>query len=164
MGDSRVSPRPGQESAWDYPRPPRLEATRRHLRVKFGGLTIAETTEALRVIETSHPPVYYFPLQDVDQRRLRKGIARSFCEFKGRAVYWDLRVGNRESVNAAWSYPRPARSYEALAGRIAFYPGRVDACFVDGELVAAQAGDYYGGWITSHVAGPFKGGGGTRSW
>ena len=164
MGDLRTPPRPGQESVWDYPRPPRLEATSRHLRVVFAGITIAETTEALRILETSHPPVYYFPLADIDQRRLRKGAGRSFCEFKGRAVYWDLRVGNRESVNSAWSYPRPARPYEALAGRIAFYPGRVDACYVDGELVAAQPGDYYGGWITSHVAGPFKGGGGTHSW
>lgn len=164
MRDFRVPPRPGQESVWDYPRPPRLEACRRHLRVEFGGVTIAETRQALRVLETSHPPVYYFPPADVEDRYLLKGAGRSFCEFKGRAIYWDIRAGGREAVNAAWAFPRPARPYEAMAGMIAFYAGRVDACYVDGERVESQPGDYYGGWITSHVVGPFKGGGGTQSW
>lgn len=162
--DLRSPLRPGQESVWDYPRPPKMEATKRLLRVEFAGLTIAETTKGLRVLETSHPPVYYFPIEDVDLRYLRKGTARSFCEFKGRAVYWDLRAGGRESVNAAWGFPRPARSYEALAEHLAFYAGRVDGCFVDGERVDAQPGTFYGGWITSHIAGPFKGGGGTQGW
>jgi len=164
MRDYRVSPGPGQESVWDYPRPPALDATSRPLRVEFAGITIAETTAAFRILETSHPPVYYFPAQDVEQRYLFRGTGRSFCEFKGRASFWDIRVGDREAVNAAWCYARPAKIYEALAGMFAFYPGKVDACFVDGERVEAQPGEFYGGWITSHVAGPFKGGGGTRGW
>jgi uncharacterized protein (DUF427 family) len=162
--DLRTPPGPGQESVWDYPRPPRLEATARRLRVEFAGITIAETQKALRVLETSHPPAYYFPLEDVDLRYLRKGVGRSFCEFKGRAIYWDLRAKGVESANAAWSFPRPARPYEALADYLAFYPGRVHACYVDGERVEAQPGGFYGGWITSHVAGPFKGGGNTSGW
>ena len=164
MRDYRVPPRPGQESVWDYPRPPRLEASSRRLRVEFGGEIIAETESAFRILETSHPPVYYFQPDDVVKRFLFRGSGRSFCEFKGRASYWDVRVGDREAVNAAWSYPRPAKAYEALAGMIAFYAGKMDACFVDGERVQAQPGAFYGGWITSHVVGPFKGGGGSQSW
>ena len=164
MRDYRVPPGPGQESVWDYPRPPLLEATTRHLRVEFRGKTIAETREAFRILETSHPPVYYFPEADVDRRFLFRGTGRAFCEFKGRAAFWDVRVGEHEAVNAAWSYPRPAKRYEALAGMLAFYSGRMDACFVDGERVQAQPGDFYGGWVTSHVVGPFKGGGGTQGW
>ena len=161
--DLRTPPRPGQESAWDYPRPPKLEAAEHVLRVEFGGVIIAETTSGLRVLETSHPPTYYFPIDDIEMRYLRKGTARSFCEFKGRAVYWDLRVGKHESLNAAWSYPRPARSFEALANPVAFFPRRVDACFVDGQRAEPQAGGFYGGWITPHVSGPFKGGG-SENW
>ncbi len=164
MRNFRVPPGPGQESVWDYPRPPALDATRRKLRVEFGGAIVAETKRALRVLETSHPPVYYFPKADIDMRYLFRGTGRSFCEFKGRAAYWDLRVGERESVNASWSYPRPAKGYEALADMFAFYPGKVEACYVDGERVESQPGTFYGGWITSHVAGPFKGGGGTQGW
>lgn len=164
MRDYRVPPRPGQESVWDYPRPPRIEATSRRLRVEFAGKIIAETTAAFRILENSHPPTYYFPPEDVDQRFLFRGTGRSYCEFKGRAAYWDVRVGSREAVNAVWSYPRPAMPYEALAGMFAFYAGKMDGCFIDDERVEPQPGEYYGGWISSRVVGPFKGGGGSQSW
>ena len=164
MRDYRVLPRPGQESVWDYPRPPRLEESSRLLKVEFAGKTIAETTSALRVLETSHPPTYYFPVEDVDEHFLFRGTRRSYCEFKGRAAYWDVRVGEREAQNAVWAFPRPAKSYEALAGMYAFYAGKMEACFVDGELVEPQMGELYGGWITSHVVGPFKGGGDRKNW
>lgn len=160
----RISPGPGQESVWDYPRPPRLEATTKHLKIIFNGEVIAETTRAYRVLETSHPPVYYIPQEDIRMEFLAPTRQRSFCEFKGEAVYWDITVGQSKSHNAAWSYPRPTRGFESIAGHLAFYASRVDSCLVDGEEVQAQAGDFYGGWITSDVVGPFKGAPGTRGW
>ncbi|MGH9039397.1 MAG: DUF427 domain-containing protein [Acidimicrobiia bacterium] len=154
----------GTESVWGYPRPPRVEASDEHVTVHLGGLVIAETRRALRVLETSHPPVYYLPPGAVAPGVLRAEAGCSFCEFKGMAAYWTARVGDRSVEMAAWSYPEPAAGYEALARHVAFYPGRVDACFVDGEAVAAQPGDFYGGWITSRIQGPFKGGPGTAGW
>jgi uncharacterized protein (DUF427 family) len=160
----RTEPGPGQESVWDYPRPPRVEPTPKLIRVVFNDVTVAETQRALRVLETSHPPVYYIPPEDV-QRDLLTGTARrSLCEYKGQAVYWTLTVGDQVAENAAWSYPRPATGYEALANHLAFYPGQVDACYAGDERVQAQAGDFYGGWITSDIVGPFKGGPGTVGW
>ncbi len=152
------------ESVWEYPRPPRVETSSRLLRVVFAGETIAETGRALRVLETSHPPVYYIPLADIREDVLVPSARRTWCEYKGEASYYDVVLGERLAPAAAWHYPRPARGYEALAGHVAFYPGRMDACYVDGELVAAQAGDFYGGWITGDVVGPFKGGAGTQEW
>jgi uncharacterized protein (DUF427 family) len=154
------------ESVWDYPRPPRLEATSRELRVIHGGATIAETRRGMRILETSHPPVYYFPPQDVAMHLLRPSRRRgSFCEFKGVASYWDLVVeGSLPVADVAWSYADPSRAYLGLRDDLAFYASRVDACFVDGEQVVPQPGDFYGGWITSHVAGPFKGAPGTLGW
>ncbi len=160
----RIEPADGQESVWDYLRPPRLEPTMRHLRVVFNGETIAETRRGLRVLETSHPPVYYFPQEDVRLEYLSSTRRMSFCEFKGAASYWTLKVGERVSENAAWSYGDPLPGYEALKDHLAFYAGRVDACYVDGEQAIPQEGDFYGGWITSHVVGPFKGGPGTWEW
>jgi uncharacterized protein (DUF427 family) len=157
-------PLPGQESVWDYPRPPRLEATTRHIRVVFNGETVAETRRGLRVLETSHPPVYYFPQEDIRMEFLAATARKSFCEFKGAASYWTLRVGDRVSENAAWSYPNPQPGYEAMKDHLAFYASRVDACFVDDEQVTPQEGDFYGGWITSQVVGPFKGALGTWEW
>jgi len=155
------------ESVWDYPRPPRLEATLRELRVVHRGVTVAETRRGMRILETSHPPVYYFPPQDVAMRLLRPSRRRgSFCEFKGVADYWDL-VGVPPAPNVAdvaWSYADPSKAYVGLRDFLAFYASRVDACFVDGEQVAPQPGDFYGGWITSHVTGPFKGAPGTLGW
>jgi uncharacterized protein (DUF427 family) len=153
----RAVPDPGQESVWDYPRPPRLELTGRHVRVEFSGVTIANSTRSYRVLETSHPPAYYIPPDDVRSEFLVAVPHRTFCEFKGQASYWDVRAGERRSANAAWSYASPTREFTAIASYFAFYPSRVDACFVDDEPVQAQEGDFYGGWITSKIVGPFKG-------
>ncbi len=155
---------PGEESAWDYPRPPRLERTGARLRVVVGGVTVAETTRGFRVLETSHPPNYYFPPDDVVPGVLRPATGSSFCEWKGRARYYSVEAGGRVAEHAAWSYETPSPAFEPIAGFVAFYAGRVDACSVDGELVVPQPGGFYGGWITSRVRGPFKGGPGTRGW
>ncbi len=159
------------ESVWDYPRPPRLEPARVALEVTHGGVCLAKTSRGLRVLETSHPPVYYFPPEDVRMDLLRRAGGRgSFCEFKGGAVYWDLELptalaGEGAVVpEVAWSYPEPVPAFAALRGFLAFYASRVDSCTVDGERVQGQAGDFYGGWITSRVRGPFKGAPGTRGW
>ena len=152
------------ESVWDYPRPPRAEPTSRRVRVVFNGVTVADSTRAVRVLETSHPPVYYLPLEDVAAEHLQPSRRRTFCEFKGEACYYDLEVEGRVAEDAAWYYPQPGGAYEALRGYVAFYPGRVDECYVDDERVQAQDGDFYGGWITSDITGPFKGGPGTVGW
>jgi uncharacterized protein (DUF427 family) len=161
---TRVEPQPGQESAWDYPRPPALESTTAHLEVVFGGVTIADTRRAYRVLETSHPPNYYFPPDDVVPDALVRVDGSSFCEWKGRAHYFDVRSGDRVAVRAAWGYDAPSERFAAIRAYVAFYPGLVDACFVDGERVTPQDGGFYGGWVTSTVVGPFKGGPGTRGW
>jgi len=160
----RAEPGPGQESAWDYPRPPALEPTTAHLVVVFGGATIAETRRAYRVLETSHPPNYYFPPDDVVEGAVAAVEGASFCEWKGRAHYFDVRGGDHVVERAAWGYDAPSERFAAIRGYVAFYPVAMDACFVDGELVIPQDGGFYGGWITSKVAGPFKGGPGTRGW
>ncbi len=146
-----------KESVWDYPRPPRLEETAKRVRVVFAGQVIADSTRALRVLETSHPPVYYIPREDVRAEFLvASGTRRSFCEFKGYASYWSLDVNGTLSKDAAWSYEKPARGYESIQGYLAFYAGAVDECLVDEERVEAQPGIFYGGWITSDIVGPFK--------
>jgi uncharacterized protein (DUF427 family) len=160
----RVEPGPGQESVWDYPRPPRVEPSTRHVVVRFGGMTIADTRQAVRVLETSHPPVYYVPPHHVRLELMKLNAVHTHCEYKGMASYYDLSLDGRTVRNVAWVYPDPLPGYEALRGQIAFYPGRVDEAFVDGERVAPQEGDFYGGWITSEVVGPFKGGAGTWTW
>lgn len=160
----KIKPEAGQESVWDYPRPPKLEPTSKHLKIVCGGEIIAETTRAFRVLETSHPPVYYFPPEDVRMEFLTKAAGASFCEWKGRAGYYDLRVGEKSVANAAWYYAAPTESFAAIKDYIAFYPSKMDACFVNDELVQSQQGDFYGGWITSEIVGPFKGGAGTWGW
>lgn len=155
---------PRTESAWEYPRPPRVEPTSRHIRVVFRGVTIAETRRALRVLETGHPPTYYIPPDDVHTEFLTPSDHATYCEFKGVAHYWTVRVRDREAPKAAWSYPEPRQEYQALRNYLAFYASRVDACYVDGEMVEPQPGDFYGGWITSDIVGPFKGGPGTEGW
>jgi uncharacterized protein (DUF427 family) len=132
--------------------------------VVLGGELIAETTRGLRVLETSHPPNYYFPPEDVLPGALEPTKGASFCEFKGRAHYFAVRGGDRVAHEAAWGYDHPSPAFEALAGHVAFYAGRMDACYVDDELVVPQPGGFYGGWITSDVVGPFKGSPGTRAW
>ncbi|MDQ3528440.1 MAG: DUF427 domain-containing protein [Actinomycetota bacterium] len=160
----RIKPGPGQESVWDYPRPPRLEPNARRLRVVLGGLTVADTQAGWRVLETSHPPVYYLPRAAFRQCRITDTASTTFCEFKGRATYATLEAGGRVEGDAAWFYASPSAGFEPLQDHLAVYPGRMDACFVDGEQVNPQAGDFYGGWITSSVVGPFKGGAGTWGW
>jgi uncharacterized protein (DUF427 family) len=164
MGRQRIEPGPGQESVWDYPRPPRLEDSEKHVKVVFGGVTLAYTTRAKRVLETSHPPVYYVPPEDVRMEHLVLAKGTSFCEWKGAARYYDVETDERREPLAAWFYPNPVPAYARLKDYVALYPSLMDACWVDGEKVEAQAGDFYGGWITSDIVGPFKGGPGTWGW
>ncbi len=159
-----IVPGPGQESVWDYPRPPHLERVSEVLRVAYAGETVAETRAGYRVLETSHPPVYYFPPSDVRQDFLVPAVGRSLCEFKGVARYWSLDVRGLRSERAAWSYPEPTKAFEAIKDFLAFYASQVDGCWVGDEQVQAQAGDFYGGWITKRIVGPFKGPPGTRGW
>ncbi|MCU0513988.1 MAG: DUF427 domain-containing protein [Anaerolineae bacterium] len=160
----RIQPAAGQESVWDYPRPPRLERVTQRLRVIFAGVLIADTTAGFRILETSHPPAYYLPPADVQMQYLHPLSRTTFCEFKGAASYWSVRVGDRAAEAAVWGYRNPAPGYEAVAGCLSFYAGRMDACYVGEEQVTPQEGDFYGGWITSSVVGPFKGGAGTWGW
>lgn len=161
----RIEPGPGQESVWDYPRPPALEPTSSRVRVVHAGRTIAETTRAIRILETSQPPGFYLPPDDVDLTVLTPSSTSTACEWKGLASYVDLTVpGSPTVADAAWTYPSPAPRFAAIAGHLAFYPQRVDACFVDDEQVEPNEGSFYGGWITSKVVGPFKGGPGTWGW
>lgn len=156
--------KPGQESVWDYPRPAIAQFTTAHLRIVLAGRTIAETRSAIRTIETSHPPTYYLPLDAILPGVLRPAGGGSFCEWKGAAIYFDVAVGDVVRARAAWAYPQPSASFAAIRDHVAFYPGAMDACFVDGEPVVPQPGGFYGGWITSKVAGPFKGGPGSQGW
>jgi uncharacterized protein (DUF427 family) len=157
-------PGPGQESVWDYPRPPRLEYSDRHVRVVLGGEVIADTRRALRILETSHPPAWYLPAEDFVDGALVRAAGSSFCEWKGVATYLDLVGGGVRAASAAWTYPDPVQAYAALAGHVSLYPAATDRCEVDGEVVRPQEGGFYGGWITSDVVGPFKGAPGTRGW
>ena len=153
-----VAPGSGQESVWDYPRPPVVEPTRRRLRVEYAGIVVAETVRGLRVLETSSPPVYYFPAADTRTEFLWRMRSQTWCEWKGLATYWSISVRGREQEAAAWSYEAPEPGYETLLGRLAFYAGRMDACYVDGERAEPQPGGYYGGWVTRDVVGPFEDG------
>jgi uncharacterized protein (DUF427 family) len=164
MDRRRIPPGPGQESVWDYPRPPRVEDSARHIRVLFSGVVIAETRRAKRVLETSHPPVYYIPPEDIRMEYLTPTDRTTWCEWKGQAAYYTVSVGDRQAANAGWFYPKPVPGYDAIQDHVAFYPSRMDACYVDGERVEAQAGGFYGGWITSEIVGPFKGEPGTAGW
>jgi uncharacterized protein (DUF427 family) len=157
-------PGPGQESVWDYPRPPRVEPTDSVVDIRLGNEVVARTTEALRVLETSHPPTYYLPLAAFAPGVLQPTTGSSYCEWKGDASYYDLVTGTRTAARAGWAYHRPSPGFEALADHVAVMPGSVEACTVDGEVVVAQEGGFYGGWITSRVVGPFKGGPGSRGW
>lgn len=164
MRPKRIEPGPGQESVWDYPRPPRVEQTSRHVQVVFNGVVIADSVRTLRVLETSHAPTYYLPREDVRSEYFVPTPRRSICEWKGQAVYYDISVGGRFAAAAAWSYPEPTEPFAAIRGHIAIYPQEMDACLVDGERAEPQPGAFYGGWVTSDVVGPFKGGPGTFGW
>ena len=160
----RIEPKPGQESVWDYPRPPRLEESTRHVQIEVEGLLIADSRRAKRVLETSHPPVYYIPPDDIRMELMRPTAGNTWCEWKGEASYYDVVVEDHVLARAAWAYPDPSPGFEAIQHYIAFYPSRMDRCSLDGEIVVAQEGDFYGGWITSEIVGPFKGAPGTRGW
>ena len=155
---------PEQESVWDYPRPPALQEVAERVRIEFGDLEIASSTRALRVLETSHPPTIYIHPQDILPGVLIENDNRSFCEWKGMAHYYDVVTSAKRIGKAAWYYPKPSERYAKLANFVAFYPGLMTACFVGDERVQAQEGDFYGGWITSKIKGPFKGGPGTSRW
>ena len=152
------------ESVWDYPRPPAMDPSDEHVLVKHGGVVICETRRAIRILETSHPPTYYIPLDDFTPGVLEPVAGQTLCEFKGAASYADVVVGDQRIPRAVWWYPEPHRDYQQLRDHAALYPGRFDEVTVDGEVVQAQEGDFYGGWITSRVTGPFKGAPGTWGW
>lgn len=141
-----------------------MEPVRAVVEVRFGGRVVVRTTSAVRVLETSHPPVYYCPIGDFTPGVLVPAATTTHCEFKGAARYFDVVAGTARSPHGAWTYPEPSRGYEDLATRAAVYPSRMDECTVDGERVQAQEGDFYGGWITAAIVGPFKGGQGTWGW
>ena len=152
------------ESVHEYPRPPRVERCKRRVRVELNGEIVAESERALRVLETSSPPTIYVPPEDVRAELLRPAEGKTVCEYKGTASYHDVVVGDRVAESAAWTYRRPNERYEDLRDHIAFYAGRVDAAYLDEERVTPQPGEFYGGWITSEIEGPFKGGRGTEGW
>lgn len=158
------TPGPGQESVWDYPRPPALVQRHERVRVELGDRVVAETTEAWCVLETSHPPTYYLPVNAFAPDVLRPATGSSFCEWKGTAAYLDLVGGDRTAAGAAWYYPSPSAEFSVLRDHVSLYPAATDGCFVDDERVQPQPGGFYGGWITGRVVGPFKGAPGTLAW
>lgn len=160
----RVEPGLGQESVWDYPRPPSLTPSTRRIEISLGGELVVDTTRSWRVCETSHPPVYYVHPDDFAPGTLSRGEAGSYCEFKGTATYWQVSGGGERRGDAGWSYEQPTAAFTPMRGAIAVYPGRMDEVRLDGETVQPQAGGFYGGWITTDVVGPFKGEPGTRGW
>jgi len=153
-----------QESVWDYPRPPRVETVSGHITVTHLGQQLVSTNSSVRVLETSHPPSYYLPIADFSPGVLVPVEGQTFCEFKGVASYFDIVVGDTRIARAAWTYENPTKGFESLAGKVALYASRVDQCRVGDEVVQAQEGDFYGGWITSNIVGPFKGAPGTWGW
>jgi uncharacterized protein (DUF427 family) len=159
----RIEPAPGQESVWDYPRPPAIVPTERLVRVEHAGAVIAETRRAIRVLETSQAPAFYIPPDDVDWRYLDASDGASFCEWKGQADYLAVVVGDQRVVDAAWRYRSPTIAFESIRDHLAFYPQKV-TCSVDGEVARPMPGGFYGGWITDQIVGPFKGATGTAHW
>ena len=157
MTDGSALNSPMPERVRDYPRPPALCPSEQHILVRALGTVLAETRRSLRVLETYHPPTYYLPPEAMQLELLRPAAGRSFCEWKGVARYWDVVVGERSLSAVVWSYPEPTAVFAPLAGWFAVYPGRMDGCWLDGELVVPQPGGFYGGWIHSGVEGPFKG-------
>ncbi len=164
MKPTPIEPGPGQESVWDYPRPPRVEDVSKHIEVVFNGVKIADTREAKRVLETSHPPVYYIPPKDIQMEYLVEITRTSVCEWKGRAHYYTVVVGKKRAERAAWYYPDPKSAYAVIKDHVAFYPAPMDSCYVGRERVKPQPGGFYGGWITGDIVGPFKGDPGTLGW
>jgi uncharacterized protein (DUF427 family) len=153
-----------QEIVAEYPRPPRLEPAHRRVRIVFAGETILDTDAAWRVLETFHPPSFYLPIAAFIPRALVPTARSSLCEWKGHARYYSVHAAGRVAADAAWGYPNPTPAFAAIRDHVAVYPGIMDACFVDNERVMPQEGGFYGGWITSELVGPFKGGPGTLFW
>lgn len=159
-----IPPQPGQESVWDYPRPAVLEDTDKQIEIVFNDIVIVKSDRVKRVIETSHPPSYYIPAEDIKLEYFSQTPHRTFCEWKGWASYYQIRVNDKQVNNAAWRFSQPSPNFSAIADHYSFYPSLMDACYVNGELVTPQPGNFYGGWITSDVVGPFKGEPGTMFW
>lgn len=155
---------PGQDSVWAYPRPPIAQRIAACVRIDHAGVVVADTRSAIRTLETSHPPSYYIPPADIAPGLLQRAGGGSFCEWKGEATYWDVVIGTRVMPRVGWSYARPTPPFDCLRDHVAFYAGPFDRCSVEDETVTPQAGGFYGGWITSGLAGPFKGGPGSRMW
>jgi uncharacterized protein (DUF427 family) len=164
MRPTPIPPGPDQESVWDYPRPPRLEEVPQPIRIVFNGVTIANTQRAKRVLETSHPPVYYIPPEDIRPDCLVPSDRTTFCEWKGAGAYYSVRVGDRQVNDVAWYYPQPTPAFAAIQNYVAFYAAPMDACYVGDDLVTPQPGNFYGGWITPAIVGPFKGVPGSWGW
>lgn len=164
MDMNKTTPVPGRESVWDYPRPPRLESCPKDIKVVFAEHVIAQSRCSIRVLETSHPPVYYLPPEDVRFGVLLPTDRVTFCEWKGVARYFHVMVDDFTAENAAWSYDRPTEAFRRIRNHIAFYAHLMDGCYVDGERVQTQLGGFYGGWITKDIVGPFKGPAGTQGW
>ena len=160
----KIKPGPSQESVWDYPRPPKLEPFNGHIRIILGGEVIADSNRCMRMLETSHPPTYYIPKDDFKEGTLHETDGSSFCEFKGEAHYYDIKPSQKIARRSGWGYKQPSSSYPLLKDTVAVYAHMMDACYVNDELVQAQEGDFYGGWITKAIVGPFKGGAGTWGW
>lgn len=160
----KVAPKQGQESVWDYPRPPRLEHFAGHVRILHGAIILADSNRVIKFMETSHPPSYYIPIDDFEAGVLRENSHRTYCEFKGMASYLDLVVNGKVVPRVGWTYPDPTNQYQILKDHVAIYASKVETCLVNDEVVQAQPGDFYGGWITSNIVGPFKGGPGTMGW
>jgi len=159
-----IEPGPGQESVWAYPRPPVARLVDKHIVVRFGGIVVADTNRAIKVMETSHPPVYYIPPEDIRLDVCELSPHHTFCEYKGQASYYTMRTGGSEAHNAGWFYPEPSPGYEILRDHVAFYPALMEECTIDGETVTPQPGRFYGGWVTRDVVGPFKGEPGSYVW
>jgi uncharacterized protein (DUF427 family) len=155
---------PGQESVWNYPRPAICEPTARRITIIHRGVTLADSSSAWRTLETSHPPTYYIPQEDIAMEHLGPNARRTMCEWKGQARYWDIRIGDTAIAAGAWSYPDPTPPFAGIRDHLAFYPDPLDQCLVDGERITPQPGGFYGGWISQYEAGPFKGGPGSRFW
>jgi len=164
MNSKKIKPKVGQESVWDYPRPPILEPFSGHIRIIFNKIAILDTNEIFRVLETSHPPTYYLPITNFKQNVLQPTEGSSMCEYKGRAKYYNIVADGKTASKAAWQYPDAKGAFEPIRQFVAVYAHLMDACFVNDEKVDAQEGSFYGGWITSNIVGPFKGAPGTWGW
>lgn len=164
MKNRPIPPKPGQESVWDYPRPPRVEPITKHLEVWVGDVQLASTNRGFRVLETSHPPNYYFPPEDVVMKYLVPSERMTFCEWKGKGRYYHIHIGKRIIEDAVWYYADPKGHFVQIKNYLSFYPALMDTCIVGGEVARPQAGRFYGGWITDDIVGPFKGEPGTWGW